>query len=137
VKLLTWQASMCYFIEASFELAEVIYISSLQIEEHSLARLRLFVNVSFNRRLPYFNYHRRNKNTTHFSGQSKWKTCCPVDSSNNTADNGKEFTYHDQISKELDTTFYFTHPYSSLKRRVVYENINGLIRQHFSKKDRF
>lgn len=53
-----------------------------------------------------------------------------------TADNGKEFAYHEQISKELDTAFYFAHPYSSWERGVN-ENTNGLIRQYFPKKTDF
>ena len=53
-----------------------------------------------------------------------------------TADNGKEFAYHTQISKELDTAFYFAHPYSSWERGVN-ENTNGLIRQYFPKKTDF
>jgi transposase, IS30 family len=31
-----------------------------------------------------------------------------------TADNGKEFAYHEQIAKALDCKFYFAHPYASL-----------------------
>ena len=33
-----------------------------------------------------------------------------------TADNGKEFTYHEKISKALLTDVYFAHPYSSWER---------------------
>jgi transposase, IS30 family len=53
-----------------------------------------------------------------------------------TADNGKEFAYHEKISKELDTAFYFAHPYSSWERGLN-ENTNGLIRQYFPKKTDF
>lgn len=53
-----------------------------------------------------------------------------------TADNGKEFAYHEQISKELDTAFYFAHPYSSWERGLN-ENTNGLIRQYFPKNTDF
>lgn len=53
-----------------------------------------------------------------------------------TADNGKEFSYHAQISKVLDTAFYFAHPYSSWERGLN-ENTNGLIRQYFPKKTDF
>jgi IS30 family transposase len=53
-----------------------------------------------------------------------------------TADNGKEFAYHTQISKVLDTAFYFAHPYSSWERGLN-ENTNGLIRQYFPKKTDF
>ncbi|WP_198264537.1 IS30 family transposase [sulfur-oxidizing endosymbiont of Gigantopelta aegis] len=49
-----------------------------------------------------------------------------------TADNGKEFAYHEQVSKALDTAFYFAHPYSSWERGLN-ENTNGLIRQYFPK----
>lgn len=49
-----------------------------------------------------------------------------------TADNGKEFAYHERISKALCTEFYFAHPYSSWERGLN-ENTNGLLRQYFSK----
>ncbi|MFA7556141.1 MAG: IS30 family transposase, partial [Spongiibacteraceae bacterium] len=49
-----------------------------------------------------------------------------------TADNGKEFAYHEKISKALSTDFYFAHPYSSWERGLN-ENTNGLLRQYFPK----
>ncbi len=49
-----------------------------------------------------------------------------------TADNGKEFAYHEKISKALDTEVYFAHPYSSWERGLN-ENTNGLLRQYFPK----
>ena len=49
-----------------------------------------------------------------------------------TADNGKEFTYHEKISKALLTDVYFSHPYSSWERGLN-ENTNGLLRQYFPK----
>lgn len=49
-----------------------------------------------------------------------------------TSDNGKEFANHEDISKNLDTDFYFAHPYSSHERGLN-ENTNGLIRQYFPK----
>ena len=49
-----------------------------------------------------------------------------------TADNGKEFAYHEQISKALSAEFYFAHPYSSWERGLN-ENTNGLLRQYFPK----
>ena len=49
-----------------------------------------------------------------------------------TADNGKEFSQHEKIAKELDAKFYFAHPYSSWERGLN-ENTNGLIRQYFPK----
>ncbi len=49
-----------------------------------------------------------------------------------TSDNGKEFTNHDRIAKELKPGFYFAHPYHALKRGLN-ENTNGLIRQYFPK----
>ena len=49
-----------------------------------------------------------------------------------TADNGKEFAYHDQITKALDAEVYFAHPYSSWERGLN-ENTNGLLRQYFPK----
>jgi transposase, IS30 family len=53
-----------------------------------------------------------------------------------TADNGKEFAYHEEISQALGTEFYFAHPYSSWERGLN-ENTNGLLRQYFPKKTDF
>jgi len=53
-----------------------------------------------------------------------------------TSDNGKEFAYHKEISKTLDTDFYFAHPYSSWERGLN-EHTNGLIRQYLPKKTDF
>lgn len=53
-----------------------------------------------------------------------------------TADNGKEFANHTEISKQLDATVYFAHPYSSWERGLN-ENTNGLIRQYFTKGSSF
>lgn len=50
-----------------------------------------------------------------------------------TADNGSEFAYHEKISQELETEFYFAHPYSSWERGLN-ENTNGLIRQYLKKR---
>lgn len=49
-----------------------------------------------------------------------------------TADNGKEFAYHEQISKALSADVFFAHPYSSWERGLN-ENTNGLLRQYFPK----
>ena len=49
-----------------------------------------------------------------------------------TADNGKEFAYHEKISNALESDFYFAHPYSSWERGLN-ENTNGLLRQYFPK----
>ncbi len=53
-----------------------------------------------------------------------------------TTDNGKEFTQHERIARELDADFFFAHPYASWKRGAN-ENMNGLIRQFFPKDMRF
>jgi IS30 family transposase len=53
-----------------------------------------------------------------------------------TADNGKEFSYHEEISKALETEVYFAHPYSSWERGLN-ENTNGLLRQYFPKSTDF
>jgi len=53
-----------------------------------------------------------------------------------TADNGKEFAFHELIAKALNAKFYFAHPYSSWERGLN-ENTNGLIRQYFPKKSNF
>jgi transposase, IS30 family len=53
-----------------------------------------------------------------------------------TADNGKEFAYHEQIAKALECDVYFAHPYSSWERGLN-ENTNGLLRQYFPKQTNF
>ncbi len=53
-----------------------------------------------------------------------------------TADNGKEFAYHEEISKALSVDVYFAHPYSSWERGLN-ENTNGLLRQYFPKNTDF
>jgi len=53
-----------------------------------------------------------------------------------TADNGREFAGHLEVAKQLDTQFYFAHPFSSWERGLN-ENTNGLIRQYFPKKHNF
>lgn len=50
-----------------------------------------------------------------------------------TFDNGREFTDHQKIAKQLNTQTYFADPYSSWQRGTN-ENTNGLIRQYFPKK---
>ena len=49
-----------------------------------------------------------------------------------TADNGKEFAYHEEIAKALETKVYFADPYSSWQRGLN-ENTNGLLRQYWPK----
>ena len=53
-----------------------------------------------------------------------------------TSDNGKEFAYHQEVSRSLDTKFYFAHPYQSWQRGLN-EHTNGLIREYFPKKTEF
>lgn len=53
-----------------------------------------------------------------------------------TADNGKEFAEHEQISESLNIDFYFAKPYHSWQRGSN-ENLNGLIRQYFPKRTDF
>lgn len=50
-----------------------------------------------------------------------------------TYDNGREFTDHAGMARDLDTRIYFAHPYASWERGLN-ENTNGLIRQYFPKK---
>ena len=50
-----------------------------------------------------------------------------------TTDNGKEFSKHEQIGKELCAGIYFTDPYSSWQKGTV-ENTNKLIRQYIPKR---
>ncbi len=55
-----------------------------------------------------------------------------------TADNGKEFAYHEQIAKALNVDFFFAIPYHSWSwERGTNENMNGLIRQYIPKKTNF
>ena len=49
-----------------------------------------------------------------------------------TADNGKEFAYHEEIAAKLQCDVYFANPYCSWERGLN-ENTNGLIRQSFPK----
>lgn len=53
-----------------------------------------------------------------------------------TADNGKEFAYHERIAESLECDVYFAHPYSSWERGLN-ENTNGLVRQYFPKATNF
>lgn len=53
-----------------------------------------------------------------------------------TTDNGKEFSNHQQIAKQLDINFYFATPYHSWQRGAN-ENLNGLVRQYFPKGTNF
>ena len=53
-----------------------------------------------------------------------------------TADNGKEFALHEEISKSLNIKFFFAQPYHSWERGAN-ENLNGLIRQYIPKKSDF
>ena len=49
-----------------------------------------------------------------------------------TTDNGFEFRSHLRIARKLNTTVYFTDPYSSWQKGAV-ENMNKLFRQYFPK----
>lgn len=53
-----------------------------------------------------------------------------------TADNGKEFAYHEKVAQELDAKVYFAHPYHSWERGLN-ENTNGLLRQYWPKDTNF
>lgn len=50
-----------------------------------------------------------------------------------TTDNGLEFAEHKLIAKKLNTSIYFTHPYSSWEKGQI-ENANKLLRQYIPKK---
>ena len=49
-----------------------------------------------------------------------------------TTDNGSEFRAHKMIAEGLETTVYFTEPYSSSQKGAV-ENANGFIKQYIPK----
>lgn len=53
-----------------------------------------------------------------------------------TFDNGKEFTNHQEMTKEIGVKIYFANPYHSWERGAN-ENTNGLIRQYIPKKTNF
>ncbi len=53
-----------------------------------------------------------------------------------TSDNGKEFAYHEAISKKLETSFFFARPHHSCDRGLN-EHTNGLIREYFPKEKAF
>ena len=53
-----------------------------------------------------------------------------------TADNGKEFAYHEQMTKALGAKVYFADPYCSWQRGLN-ENTNGLLRQYWPKSTDF
>lgn len=53
-----------------------------------------------------------------------------------TADNGKEFARHSQVSKQLGASFFFATPYHSWERGLN-EHTNGLVRQYFPKSRNF
>jgi len=53
-----------------------------------------------------------------------------------TADNGKEFAYHQEVSRSLEASFYFAKPYHSWERGLN-EHTNGLVRQYLPKGKRF
>jgi IS30 family transposase len=49
-----------------------------------------------------------------------------------TADNGKEFAYHEELTRSLKCNVYFADPYCSWQRGLN-ENTNGLLRQYWPK----
>lgn len=53
-----------------------------------------------------------------------------------TADNGKEFAFHEEITKALGSAVYFANPYHSWERGLN-ENTNGLLRQYWPKSTDF
>jgi IS30 family transposase len=53
-----------------------------------------------------------------------------------TCDNGKEFSYHQELSQILSADIYFANPYHSWERGLN-EHTNGLLRQFFPKGTNF
>ncbi len=53
-----------------------------------------------------------------------------------TADNGKEFSGHQEAKDKLEAGFYFAKPYHSWERGLN-EHTNGLVRQYFPKETNF
>ena len=54
----------------------------------------------------------------------------------NSADNGKEFAYHNRVGTKLKAKFYFAKTYYSWLRGLN-EHTYGLVRQYFPKTKRF
>lgn len=52
-----------------------------------------------------------------------------------TRDNGNENALHEETKNNFNVPSYFCHPYSSWEKGTV-ENLNGLLRQYFPKKDK-
>jgi IS30 family transposase len=53
-----------------------------------------------------------------------------------TADNGKEFAYHEKMTESLQCDVYFADPYCSWQRGLN-ENTHGLLRQYWPKSTDF
>ena len=53
-----------------------------------------------------------------------------------TADNGKEFAYHEEVACALEADFFFAKPYHSWERGLN-EHTNGLVRQYLPKSTKF
>jgi transposase, IS30 family len=53
-----------------------------------------------------------------------------------TADNGKEFAGHQELTQVLEAQVFFAKPYHSWERGLN-EHTNGLVRQYFPKKTAF
>lgn len=53
-----------------------------------------------------------------------------------TSDNGKEFAYHQAVSRDIKADFFFATPYHSWERGLN-EHTNGLVRQYFPKSTSF
>jgi transposase, IS30 family len=70
--------------------------------------------------------------------ENKLKTLQSLEKSNKpivrsiTSDNGRENTYHVETSKQLNTKWYFTHPYHSWEKGTV-ENTIGRVRRYIPK----
>jgi IS30 family transposase len=52
-----------------------------------------------------------------------------------TRDNGTENAFHEETKNVFNVQSYFCHPYASWEKGTV-ENLNGLLRQYFPKKDK-
>ena len=98
--------------------------------------IKLFINCSYKPRLSIIlytpNHHvkfilivQKNNLTGLIGEQSSYGAT--------TSDNGKTFSYHEEIENALDTEFYFANPYQSWQRGLN-EHTNGLIREYFPKK---
>ena len=97
------------------------------------------LNTNRERKTRYMIITKINRKTTDNTKEAiikRFKPLPPEAKISNTADNGSEFTKHEEITAAIGMKFYFANPYHSWERGTN-ENGNGLIRRFFPKKTNF